>query len=161
MTSEQIAVPPICTASDIGAVAQAARFNAGFPPFLRGPYPTMYVARPWTVRQYAGFSTAPRAMPSTAQSCGGPDGFVGGVRSRHASGLRLRTIRGWWAMSARPAWPIDSILDMKQLFDSIPLREVSVSMTMNGAVLPIIGVLTSRRHWSKGEAPELAGHDPE
>ena len=55
MTSEQIPVPPVCTAADISSVGQPLDSMPGFPPFLRGPYPTMYVSRPWTVRQYAGF----------------------------------------------------------------------------------------------------------
>jgi len=138
MTSEQIAVPPVCTAADINAVQQPLDSMPGFPPFLRGPYPTMYVARPWTVRQYAGFSTASESNAFYRRN------LAAGQMGLSVA-FDLATHRGYDSDHPRVVGDvgkagvaIDSILDMKQLFDSIPLRDVSVSMTMNGAVLPIM-----------------------
>jgi methylmalonyl-CoA mutase len=157
MTSEQIAVPPICTASDIGAVAQPLDSMPGFPPFLRGPYPTMYVARPWTVRQYAGFSTASESNAFYRRN------LAAGQMGLSVA-FDLATHRGYDSDHPRVVGDvgkagvaIDSILDMKQLFDSIPLREVSVSMTMNGAVLPIMAFYIAAALEQGAKLPELAG----
>ena len=157
MTSEQIAVPPICTASDIGAVAQPLDSMPGFPPFLRGPYPTMYVARPWTVRQYTGFSTASESNAFYRRN------LAAGQMGLSVA-FDLATHRGYDSDHPRVVGDvgkagvaIDSILDMKQLFDSIPLREVSVSMTMNGAVLPIMAFYIAAALEQGAKLPELAG----
>ncbi len=104
MTSEQIAVPPVCAAAEIGAVEQPLDSMPGFPPFLRGPYPTMYVARPWTVRQYAGFSTAAESNAFYRRNlAAGQMGLSVAFDLATHRGYDP-TIRGWWATSARPAW---------------------------------------------------------
>src|SRR5690606_35774586 len=113
-------------------------FAAGIPPYLRGPYSTMYVIRPWTIRQYAGFSTAEES-----------NAFYRRNLSAGQKGLSvafdLPTHRGYDSDHERVVGDvgkagvaIDSVEDMKILFDQIPLDEMSVSMTMNGAVLPIL-----------------------
>jgi methylmalonyl-CoA mutase len=157
MTSEQIAVPPVCVAADIGAVEQPLDSMPGFPPFLRGPYPTMYVTRPWTVRQYAGFSTAAESNAFYRRN------LAAGQMGLSVA-FDLATHRGYDSDHPRVVGDvgkagvaIDSILDMKQLFDSIPLREVSVSMTMNGAVLPIMAFYIAAALEQGAELPELAG----
>jgi methylmalonyl-CoA mutase len=157
MTSEQIAVPPVCTAADISAVQQPLDSMPGFPPFLRGPYPTMYVARPWTVRQYAGFSTAAESNAFYRRN------LAAGQMGLSVA-FDLATHRGYDSDHPRVVGDvgkagvaIDSILDMKQLFDSIPLREVSVSMTMNGAVLPIMAFYIAAALEQGAKLPELAG----
>ena len=157
MTSEQIAVPPVCTAADIAAVEQPLDSLPGFPPFLRGPDPTMYVARPWTVRQYAGFSTAAESNAFYRRN------LAAGQMGLSVA-FDLATHRGYDSDHPRVVGDvgkagvaIDSILDMKQLFDSIPLREVSVSMTMNGAVLPIMAFYIAAALEQGAKLPELAG----
>ncbi|MCB1426437.1 MAG: methylmalonyl-CoA mutase, partial [Notoacmeibacter sp.] len=106
----------------------------GAPPFLRGPYPTMYVQRPWTIRQYAGFSTAEDSNAFYRRN------LAAGQKGLSVA-FDLATHRGYDSDHPRVAGDvgmagvaIDSILDMRQLFDGIPLDEMSVSMTMNGAV---------------------------
>jgi len=157
MTSEQIAVPPVCTAADIAAVEQPLDSMPGFPPFLRGPYLTMYVSRPWTVRQYAGFSTAAESNAFYRRN------LAAGQMGLSVA-FDLATHRGYDSDHPRVVGDvgkagvaIDSILDMKQLFDSIPLREVSVSMTMNGAVLPIMAFYIAAALEQGAKLPELAG----
>ena len=112
----------------------------GAPPFLRGPYPTMYVQRPWTIRQYAGFSTAEESNAFYRRN------LAAGQKGLSVA-FDLATHRGYDSDHPRVAGDvgmagvaIDSILDMRQLFDGIPLDEMSVSMTMNGAVLPIMAL---------------------
>jgi methylmalonyl-CoA mutase len=157
MTNEQIAVPPVCTEADIAAVEQPLDSMPGFPPFLRGPYPTMYVARPWTVRQYAGFSTAAESNAFYRRN------LAAGQMGLSVA-FDLATHRGYDSDHPRVVGDvgkagvaIDSILDMKQLFDSIPLREVSVSMTMNGAVIPIMAFYIAAALEQGAKLPELAG----
>ncbi|WP_298600099.1 methylmalonyl-CoA mutase, partial [uncultured Sphingorhabdus sp.] len=111
---------------------------AGLPPFLRGPYPTMYVGRPWTVRQYAGFSTAEESNAFYRRN------LAGGQRGLSVA-FDLATHRGYDSDHPRVVGDvgkagvaIDSVEDMKILFDGIPLDQMSVSMTMNGAVIPIL-----------------------
>ncbi|MDL5048843.1 methylmalonyl-CoA mutase [Oscillatoria amoena NRMC-F 0135] len=134
---EEIEIKPVYSAKDAATLGHIP-FTSGIPPFLRGPYATMYTIRPWTIRQYAGFSTA---MDSNAF-----------YRRNLAAGQRglsiafdLATHRGYDSDHPRVAGDvgkagvaIDSILDMKILFDQIPLDKMSVSMTMNGAVVPIM-----------------------
>ena len=157
MTSEQIPVPTVCTAADISAVEQPLDSMPGFPPFLRGPYPTMYVARPWTVRQYAGFSTASESNAFYRRN------LAAGQMGLSVA-FDLATHRGYDSDHPRVVGDvgkagvaIDSILDMKQLFDSIPLRDVSVSMTMNGAVIPIMAFYIAAALEQGAKLPELAG----
>ena len=157
MTSEQIPVPPVCTAADLGGVEQPLDSMPGFPPFLRGPYPTMYVERPWTVRQYAGFSTAAESNAFYRRN------LAAGQMGLSVA-FDLATHRGYDSDHPRVVGDvgkagvaIDSILDMKQLFDSIPLCEVSVSMTMNGAVIPIMAFYIAAALEQGAKLPELAG----
>jgi len=112
----------------------------GFPPYLRGPYPTMYVERPWTIRQYAGFSTAEDSNAFYRRN------LAAGQKGLSVA-FDLPTHRGYDSDEERVAGDvgmagvaIDSILDMRTLFSGIPLDKVSVSMTMNGAVLPIMAL---------------------
>ena len=112
----------------------------GLPPFVRGPYPTMYVQQPWTIRQYAGFSTAEESNAFYRRN-------VAGGQKGLSVAFDLATHRGYDSDHPRVAGDvgmagvaIDSILDMRQLFDGIPLGEMTVSMTMNGAVLPILAL---------------------
>lgn len=113
-------------------------FTAGIPPFLRGPYATMYTAKPWTIRQYAGFSTAKESNAFYRRN------LAAGQRGLSVA-FDLPTHRGYDSDHPRVAGDvgkagvaIDSVLDMKILFDQIPLDKMSVSMTMNGAVIPIL-----------------------
>jgi len=136
-TAEQIPVKPQFEQSDIENL-EHLDYAAGIPPYLRGPYSTMYCFRPWTIRQYAGFSTAEESNE-----------FYRKALAQGQKGLSvafdLATHRGYDSDHPRVSGDvgkagvaIDSILDMKVLFDQIPLDEMSVSMTMNGAVIPIM-----------------------
>jgi methylmalonyl-CoA mutase len=137
VTPEGIVVKPLYTKQDIEGLPYADTLP-GFAPFLRGPQPTMYAVRPWTIRQYAGFSTAEasNAFYRKALAAGGQGVSVA---------FDLATHRGYDSDHPRVTGDvgkagvaIDSVEDMKILFDGIPLDKVSVSMTMNGAVLPIL-----------------------
>ena len=150
-------VQPVPAAADLAAVEQPLDSLPGFPPFLRGPYPTMYVERPWTVRQYAGFSTAAESNAFYRRN------LAAGQMGLSVA-FDLATHRGYDSDHPRVVGDvgkagvaIDSILDMKQLFDSIPLREVSVSMTMNGAVIPIMAFYIAVALEQGAQLPELAG----
>jgi methylmalonyl-CoA mutase len=139
MTPEKIPVKPLYTATDLAGVDHLDTFP-GMPPFLRGPYPTMYVLRPWTVRQYAGFSTAKDSNAFYRRNlAAGQMGL--------SIAFDLATHRGYDSDHPRVAGDvgmagvaIDSILDMRTLFEGIPLERMSVSMTMNGAVLPVLAL---------------------
>jgi methylmalonyl-CoA mutase len=136
-TLEQIDVPPLYTRADV-ADLEHLEFTAGLPPFLRGPYATMYIMRPWTVRQYAGFSTAEESNAFYRRNlAAGQMGL--------SIAFDLATHRGYDSDHPRVVGDvgkagvaIDSILDMEVLFDGIPLDKMSVSMTMNGAVIPVM-----------------------
>ena len=137
VTPEGISVKPLYTAADIAGLAHADTLP-GFEPFIRGPQATMYAVRPWTIRQYAGFSTAEdsNAFYRQALAAGGQGVSVA---------FDLATHRGYDSDHPRVTGDvgkagvaIDSVEDMKILFDGIPLDRVSVSMTMNGAVLPVL-----------------------
>jgi methylmalonyl-CoA mutase len=138
-TPEGIPVKPLYTAADLRGVDHLDTLP-GMPPFLRGPYPTMYVLRPWTVRQYAGFSTARDSNAFYRRNlAAGQMGL--------SIAFDLATHRGYDSDHPRVAGDvgmagvaIDSILDMRTLFDGIPLDKMSVSMTMNGAVLPVLAL---------------------
>ena len=136
-TLEQIPVKPLYTDGDSADLPHTA-FDAGVPPFLRGPYATMYAMRPWTVRQYAGFSTAEESNAFYRRN------LAAGQKGLSVA-FDLATHRGYDSDHPRvigdvgkAGVAIDSILDMKILFDRIPLDKVSVSMTMNGAVIPVM-----------------------
>ena len=137
VTPEGITVKPLYTAADTAALPHADTLP-GFEPFIRGPQATMYAVRPWTIRQYAGFSTAEdsNAFYRKALAAGGQGVSVA---------FDLATHRGYDSDHPRVTGDvgkagvaIDSVEDMKILFDGIPLDKVSVSMTMNGAVLPVL-----------------------
>ena len=136
-TLEQIDVRPLYTAQDTERLEHLG-FTSGIPPFLRGPYGSMYVTRPWTVRQYAGFSTAEESNAFYRRN------LAAGQKGLSVA-FDLATHRGYDSDHPRVVGDvgkagvaIDSVLDMKVLFDGIPLDKMSVSMTMNGAVLPIM-----------------------
>jgi methylmalonyl-CoA mutase len=136
-TNEHIAIKPLYTKKDIEGL-DFLDYMPGIPPYLRGPYPSMYVNRPWTVRQYAGFSTAEESNAFYRRNLAmGQKGL--------SVAFDLATHRGYDSDHPRVVGDvgkagvaIDSILDMKILFDGIPLDQMSVSMTMNGAVLPVM-----------------------
>ncbi|MBC5773868.1 methylmalonyl-CoA mutase [Pontibacter sp. KCTC 32443] len=136
-TPEQIKVKTFYTSED-AAHFEHLDFTAGLPPYLRGPYSTMYVQKPWTIRQYAGFSTAEESNAFYRRN------LAGGQKGLSVA-FDLATHRGYDSDHPRVVGDvgkagvaIDSVEDMKILFDQIPLNEMSVSMTMNGAVLPIM-----------------------
>jgi methylmalonyl-CoA mutase len=137
ITAEQIPIKPVFTKADLENMEHLS-YAAGIPPFLRGPYSTMYVMRPWTIRQYAGFSTAGESNAFYRRN------LAAGQKGLSVA-FDLATHRGYDSDHERVTGDvgkagvaIDSILDMKILFDQIPLNKMSVSMTMNGAVLPIM-----------------------
>jgi methylmalonyl-CoA mutase len=136
-TAENIDIKTNFSAQDIEQ-KQQQHFAAGIAPFLRGPYSSMYVQKPWTIRQYAGFSTAEESNAFYRRN------LAAGQKGLSVA-FDLATHRGYDSDHERVVGDvgkagvaIDSILDMKVLFDQIPLGEMSVSMTMNGAVLPIL-----------------------
>ena len=136
-TAEGIAVKPLYTAADLENIEYADTMP-GFAPYVRGPRATMYTVRPWTVRQYAGFSTAEESNAFYRRN------LAGGQKGLSVA-FDLATHRGYDSDHPRVVGDvgkagvaIDSVEDMKILFDQIPLNEMSVSMTMNGAVLPIM-----------------------
>ncbi|MCU0371858.1 MAG: methylmalonyl-CoA mutase [Ignavibacteria bacterium] len=136
-TMEKIDVRPLYTKEDV-ADLEHINYMAGIPPFLRGPYSTMYVQRPWTVRQYAGFSTAEESNAFYRRN------LAAGQMGLSVA-FDLATHRGYDSDHQRVVGDvgkagvaIDSIEDMKVLFSGIPLDKMSVSMTMNGAVLPVL-----------------------
>ncbi|HEY4653918.1 MAG TPA: methylmalonyl-CoA mutase [Cyclobacteriaceae bacterium] len=137
MSPETIAVQPSYTRDDLRGFLHMD-FTAGIPPFLRGPHATMYTTRPWTIRQYAGFSTARDSNAFYRRN------LAAGQRGLSVA-FDLATHRGYDSDHPRVTGDvgkagvaIDSVLDMKILFDRIPLDKMSVSMTMNGAVIPIL-----------------------
>jgi methylmalonyl-CoA mutase len=138
-TPEGIPVAPFYTSADRAGL-DFVDGKPGFAPYLRGPYPTMYVDKPWTIRQYAGYSTAEESNAFYRRN------LAGGQKGLSVA-FDLATHRGYDSDNPRVAGDvgmagvaIDSILDMRRLFDAIPLEQMSVSMTMNGAVLPILAL---------------------
>jgi methylmalonyl-CoA mutase len=156
VTPEGLTVKPLYTAADVAGLPHTDTLP-GFEPFLRGPQATMYAARPWTIRQYAGFSTAEEsnAFYRKALAAGGQGVSVA---------FDLATHRGYDSDHPRVTGDvgkagvaIDSVEDMKILFDGIPLDKVSVSMTMNGAVLPVLaGYVVAAEEQGVGQH-QLAG----
>ena len=138
-TPEGIEVSPVYRAEDLGGLSHLDTWP-GLPPFMRGPYPTMYVQQPWTVRQYAGFSTAEDSNAFYRRN------LAAGQKGLSVA-FDLATHRGYDSDHPRVAGDvgmagvaIDSIYDMRTLFSGIPLDKMSVSMTMNGAVLPVLAL---------------------
>ncbi len=136
-TPEHISIKPAYSKADLEHM-EHLNYAAGLPPFLRGPYSAMYAMRPWTIRQYAGFSTAEESNAFYRRN------LASGQKGLSVA-FDLATHRGYDSDHERvegdvgkAGVAIDSILDMKVLFDQIPLKKMSVSMTMNGAVLPIM-----------------------
>ncbi|MCH7397642.1 methylmalonyl-CoA mutase [Belliella sp. DSM 107340] len=136
-TAEKIEVPAVVQKENLSE-AEHLGFAAGIAPYLRGPYSTMYVMRPWTIRQYAGFSTAEESNAFYRKN------LKAGQKGLSVA-FDLATHRGYDSDHPRVVGDvgkagvaIDSVLDMKVLFDQIPLDQMSVSMTMNGAVIPIM-----------------------
>jgi methylmalonyl-CoA mutase len=156
LTPELIPVKGVYTKADLEGMEHLG-YAAGKAPFLRGPYSTMYVMQPWTVRQYAGFSTAEESNAFYRRN------LAAGQKGLSVA-FDLATHRGYDSDHPRVTGDvgkagvaIDSILDMKILFDQIPLNKMSVSMTMNGAVLPVMAfyIVTALEQGAKLE--ELAG----
>ena len=155
-TPEGIGIKPVYTGADTEGLDFLATYP-GIAPVLRGPYPTMYVNQPWTIRQYAGFSTAEESNAFYRRN------LAAGQKGLSVA-FDLATHRGYDSDHPRVAGDvgmagvaIDSIYDMRQLFDGIPLDKMSVSMTMNGAVLPVMALYVVAAE-EQGVAPEqLAG----
>ena len=154
-TNEQIPVKPIYTAEDLKGLDHL-EYAAGVAPFLRGPYSTMYVMRPWTIRQYAGFSTAEESNAFYRRN------LAAGQKGLSVA-FDLATHRGYDSDHERvpgdvgkAGVAIDSVEDMKILFDQIPLDQMSVSMTMNGAVLPVMAFYIVAAE-EQGVPPEKLG----
>ncbi|MBF8192982.1 methylmalonyl-CoA mutase [Nonomuraea sp. K274] len=155
-TPEGIGVKPLYTAGDLEGL-DFLRTYPGAAPYLRGPYPTMYVNQPWTIRQYAGFSTAEDSNAFYRRN------LAAGQKGLSVA-FDLATHRGYDSDHPRVAGDvgmagvaIDSIYDMRQLFEGIPLDRMSVSMTMNGAVLPVLALYIVAAE-EQGVPPEqLAG----
>ena len=153
LTAENIELKSIYSKEDIVGLEHIG-FGAGFAPNLRGPYATMYVRRPWTIRQYAGFSTAEESNAFYRRN------LAAGQKGLSVA-FDLATHRGYdsdhervFGDVGKAGVAIDSVEDMKILFDQIPLGEMSVSMTMNGAVLPIMAFYIVAAE-EQGVAPEL------
>ena len=152
-TAEGIGIKPSYTEEDLENLEHTG-FGAGFAPNLRGPYATMYVRRPWTIRQYAGFSTAEDSNAFYRRN------LAAGQKGLSVA-FDLATHRGYdsdhervFGDVGKAGVAIDTVEDMKILFDQIPLNEMSVSMTMNGAVLPIMAFYIVAAE-EQGVAPEL------
>ena len=156
LTMEKIPLKPIYIKKDIENL-EHLDYMSGLPPFLRGPYSTMYVSRPWTVRQYAGFSTAEESNAFYRRNLA--QGQMG-----LSVAFDLATHRGYDSDHERVVGDvgkagvaIDSVEDMKILFDKIPLDKMSVSMTMNGAVLPVLAFYIVAAEEQGVEAKFLSG----
>ncbi len=155
-TPEQIPVKPVYTKKDLEGMEHLG-YAAGIPPYLRGPYSTMYVMRPWTIRQYAGFSTAEESNAFYRRN------LASGQKGLSVA-FDLPTHRGYDADNERVVGDVGkagvsicSVEDMKILFDGIPLGKMSVSMTMNGAVLPILAFYIVAAQEQGVKLEEMAG----
>ena len=155
-TAEGIGVKPLYTAADLAGFEHLDTYP-GFPPFVRGPYASMYATRPWTVRQYAGFSTAEASNAFYKKN------MAAGQKGLSVA-FDLPTHRGYDSDNPRvlgdvgmAGVAIDSILDMRILFDGLPLDQISVSMTMNGAVLPILAMYVIAAEEQGVEQAKLSG----
>jgi methylmalonyl-CoA mutase len=155
-TPEHIPIKPVFTGKDIEGM-EHLHYAAGIPPFLRGPYASMYVVRPWTIRQYAGFSTAEESNAFYKRN------IAAGQKGLSVA-FDLPTHRGYDSDNERVVGDvgkagvaIDTVEDMKILFDQIPLGEMSVSMTMNGAVIPIMAFYIVTAEEQGVKQSELSG----
>jgi methylmalonyl-CoA mutase len=155
-TAEQINLKSTYTVKDLDKI-EHLNFAAGIPPYLRGPYSTMYVRRPWTIRQYAGFSTAEESNAFYRRN------LAAGQKGLSVA-FDLPTHRGYDSDHERVVGDvgkagvaIDTIEDMKVLFDQIPLDKMSVSMTMNGAVLPIMAFYIAAAEETGVKQEQLSG----
>jgi methylmalonyl-CoA mutase len=153
---EKIPVPAVLDAKTIQSL-DYLNYGAGIPPYLRGPYSTMYITRPWTIRQYAGFSTAEESNAFYRRN------LAAGQKGLSVA-FDLATHRGYDSDHPRVVGDvgkagvaIDSVLDMKVLFDGIPLDQMSVSMTMNGAVIPIMAFYIVAAEEQGVSAAQLSG----
>jgi methylmalonyl-CoA mutase len=156
LTPEGIPLKPVYTAEDIAGLDFLDTLP-GFTPYVRGPYPTMYVQQPWTIRQYAGFSTADESNAFYRRN------LAAGQKGLSIA-FDLATHRGYDSDHPRvkgdvgmAGVAIDSIYDMRTLFDGIPLSEMTVSMTMNGAVLPILALYVLAAEEQGVTPQQLAG----
>ena len=156
LTPEQIPVKPIYTKEDLEGMEHLG-YAAGLPPYLRGPYSVMYAMQPWTIRQYAGFSTAEESNAFYRRN------LASGQKGLSVA-FDLATHRGYDADHERVVGDVGkagvsicSIEDMKVLFDGIPLNKMSVSMTMNGAVLPILAFYINAGLEQGAKLEEMAG----
>ncbi len=156
-TSEGIAVKGLFTKKDTAKLTHMDGAAAGEPPFVRGPYATMYAVRPWTIRQYAGFSTAGESNRFYRKN------LAAGQKGLSVA-FDLPTHRGYDSDHERVVGDVgkagvavDSALDMKKLFDGIPLDEISVSMTMNGAVLPVMAFYIVAAREQGADEKKLSG----
>ena len=156
VTPEQITVAPLFGEADLEGLDFKHTYP-GIPPFLRGPYATMYVNQPWTIRQYAGFSTAEESNAFYRRN------LAAGQKGLSIA-FDLATHRGYDSDHPRVAGDVgmagvavNSILDMRQLFDGIPLDQMSVSMTMNGAVLPVLALYVVAAEEQGVKPEQLAG----
>lgn len=156
LTPEQITIKPVYSKADLEGL-EHLQYAAGIPPFLHGPYSTMYVNKPWTVRQYAGFSTAEESNAFYRRN------LAAGQKGLSVA-FDLATHRGYDSDHPRVVGDvgkagvaIDSIEDMKILFAGIPLDQMSVSMTMNGAVLPIMAFYIGAALEQGATLEQLAG----
>ena len=155
-TPEQIRVKSVYTKDDLDGM-EHLHYAAGLPPYLRGPYSGMYVTRPWTIRQYAGFSTAEESNAFYRRN------LASGQKGLSVA-FDLPTHRGYNADNSRVVGDVGkagvsicSLEDMKVLFDGIPLNQMSVSMTMNGAVLPILAFYINAGLEQGARLEEMAG----
>src|SRR5450755_1617413 len=156
LTPEGILVEPRYGEADLDGIDFLETWP-GIAPYLRGPYPTMYVNQPWTVRQYAGFSTAQESNAFYRRN------LAAGQKGLSVA-FDLATHRGYDSDHPRVTGDvgmagvaIDSIYDMRQLFDGIPLDQMSVSMTMNGAVLPVLALYVVAAEEQGVATEQLAG----
>jgi methylmalonyl-CoA mutase len=156
VTPEGIEISPLYTEAELAGLDFLATYP-GLPPYLRGPYPTMYVNQPWTIRQYAGFSTAAQSNAFYRRN------LAAGQKGLSVA-FDLPTHRGYDSDHPRVSGDvgmagvaIDSIYDMRQLFDGIPLDRMSVSMTMNGAVLPVLALYVVAAEEQGVASEQLAG----
>src|SRR6266536_2836176 len=156
LTPEDIAVKPVYGPGDLAGLDFLDTYP-GFPPYLRGPYPTMYVTQPWTIRQYAGFSTAEDSNAFYRRN------LAAGQKGLSVA-FDLATHRGYDSDHPRVAGDvgmagvaIDSIYDMRTLFSGIPLEQMTVSMTMNGAVLPVLALFIVAAEEQGVKPQKLAG----
>src|SRR5690348_8537974 len=156
LTPEGIAVKPVYGESDVEGLDFLDTWP-GKAPFLRGPYPAMYAAQPWTIRQYAGFSTAEDSNAFYRRN------LAAGQKGLSIA-FDLATHRGYDSDHPRVAGDvgmagvaIDSIYDMRTLFSGIPLDQMSVSMTMNGAVLPVMALYIAAAEEQGVKPAQLSG----